>query len=111
MTQLVDLIEKGINHRGFSVVNIFQPCVTFNHVNSYSWYRERVYKLTPENHDPQNINKGWEASLEVEEKIPLGVIYDVERPIYTDGLIQLQSGSLVNSNLNLDFNNFEADFI
>ena len=95
MAHLTQLLESAVKHRGFSVVNVFQPCVTFNHVNSYSWYRERVYKLAPENHNPEDINRAWEKSLEVEEKIPLGIIYQVERPVYTDSLPQLAEKPLV----------------
>lgn len=111
MSQLVDLIIAGVNHKGFSLVNVFQPCVTFNHVNSYTWYRERVYKLTPENHNSADINRAWEKSQEVEAKIPLGVIYNVSRPVYTDSLVQLQHGPLVKADLKTDFEKLAADFV
>ena len=108
--QLADLIEKGISHRGFSLINIFQPCVTFNPVTTYSWYRERVYKLTPENHNPKDVNAAWARSQELDSKIPLGIIYQVERPSYTDSLIELQKSPLVNCPLSGDLDTFLADF-
>ena len=42
---LSSIIKQGINHRGFALIDILQPCVSFNHKNTYQWYRERVYKL------------------------------------------------------------------
>ena len=111
MNQMVDLIEKGINHRGFSLINVFQPCVTFNQINSYQWYRERVYKLTSENHDSGDLNKAWARSQEIEEKIPLGIIYQVERPVYTDSLEQVQKNPLVESQLSIDLDKFITDFV
>ncbi|MFW6325083.1 MAG: 2-oxoacid:ferredoxin oxidoreductase subunit beta, partial [Desulfovibrionales bacterium] len=47
---LVDLIQQAVRHRGFSLVDIFQPCVSFNKVNTHKWYKEHCYKL--DDHDP-----------------------------------------------------------
>ena len=111
MNHLVDLIEKAVNHKGFSLVNVFQPCVTFNHVNSYDWYRSRIYKLAPENHDPLDINQAWQKSQEVEDKIPLGIIYQVQKPTYTQSLPQLAQKPLLEADLNLDLMPFIKKFI
>ena len=111
MNQLVELIEKGVAHKGFSLVNIFQPCVTFNQINSYNWYRDRIYKLTSENHNPRDLNSAWQKSQEVTEKIPLGVVYDVDRPTYTDSLPQLSGKPLLDSALNIDLAQFINDFV
>jgi len=48
MRHLTDLIVEAIRHRGFSFLDIFQPCVTFNYPNTYDWLRQRVYKLEEE---------------------------------------------------------------
>jgi len=45
---LTSLIKAGITHQGFTLIDILQPCVSFNHKNTYSWYQERVYKLENE---------------------------------------------------------------
>ena len=100
-----------MNHRGFSLINVFQPCVTFNPANSYDFYRARVYKLTDQNHNPSDLNAAWAKSQELEEKIPLGVIYDIERPTYTDSLPQLQNGPLINNKMDLELDKFISDFI
>jgi len=111
INHLVDLIVMAVEHRGFSLVNVFQPCVTFNHKTTYQWYRERIYKLSNDNHDPSDITKALNKSLELEGKIPLGVIYKNERPIYTDSLIQLKDQPLIEAKLDIDLSSFMAEFI
>jgi 2-oxoglutarate ferredoxin oxidoreductase subunit beta len=109
LDHLADLIVRGTQHKGFALINIFQPCVTFNPTVSYAWYRERVYKL-PVGYDATNTKIALEKSLEFENKIPTGVIYKQDRPIYTDGLPQLQSGTLVDSDLSIDLTGFISEF-
>jgi 2-oxoglutarate ferredoxin oxidoreductase subunit beta len=93
---LSDLIKKGITHRGFALIDILQPCITFNHKNTFQWYRERVYKLESENgYDPGNKKTALEKALEWGEKIPIGIIYREELPVYEDQLPALRKGSLV----------------
>lgn len=111
INHLTNLIVKGVSHEGFSLVNIFQPCVTFNPVTSYAWYRERIYKLTPENHDPKDMKKALDKALEVEEKIPIGVIYESSRPTYTKSLTQLTDKSLVESALRVNSEGLRNEFI
>jgi 2-oxoglutarate ferredoxin oxidoreductase subunit beta len=76
---LSDLIMQAIQHKGFSLVDVLQPCVTFDKVHTYPWYRERVYYLD-EQHDAGNKVKAFEKALEWGDKIPLGVFYKEERP-------------------------------
>ena len=111
MAQLADLISQAVVHKGFSLVNVFQPCVTFNHQQTYAWYRERAYKLSPENHDPVDVKKALEKSLELEEKIPLGVIYKKDRPTYTDSLPQISQITLHEANLQIDLSPFVKEFV
>jgi len=84
------MIKKAIEHKGFSLVNILQPCVTFNKVNTYPYYMKRVYKID-DNHDKESITAAVQKAREVfEEKYPLGVLYEVHRPAYHEQLIQLE---------------------
>ncbi|MDW7733146.1 MAG: 2-oxoacid:ferredoxin oxidoreductase subunit beta [Methanolobus sp.] len=92
---LTELIKKAIEHKGFSLVDILQPCVTFNHLNTFKWYSERVYKLD-ENEYPLNDSvKAFEKSLEWGDRIPLGVFYVNERPVLEDSFDVLKSGPLL----------------
>lgn len=91
--EVSDLIAAGIKHRGFSLVNILQPCVTFNKINTYAWYRERIYSLKETDYNPADKKQALAKSME-EEKIPLGVIYQEKKPVYTDSLPQLKRSTL-----------------
>jgi len=87
--QLTGLIEAGVKHHGFALIDILQPCVSFNHVNTFAWYKERVYKVEDEKHDPSDWNAAMAKAMEWGDRIPTGVIYRNERPVYEDGLPQL----------------------
>lgn len=93
---LASLIKMGIRHKGFSLIDILQPCVTFNHKNTYSWYRERVYKLGEEaNYNPGNKTAAFDKAQEWGERIPIGVIYRKELPTFEEQLPALSKGPLV----------------
>jgi 2-oxoglutarate ferredoxin oxidoreductase subunit beta len=95
MDHLANLIKRGITHRGFALIDILQPCVSFNHKNTFQWYRERVYKLEDEKHDARDRKAALEKALEWGEKIPIGVIYQENLPVYEDQLPALNDGPLV----------------
>ncbi len=89
LPQLIELLKQGISHKGFSLINILQPCVTFNKVNTYHYYLERAYKLE-DTYDPSDFKQAILKSTEIyEEKFPLGVIYKSERQAYHEQLPQL----------------------
>ncbi|MCK5311006.1 MAG: 2-oxoacid ferredoxin oxidoreductase [Desulfobacteraceae bacterium] len=75
LNQLSDLIIKGMNHKGFSIIDIFQPCVSFNKVNTNSWYKERVFKLVDTDHDTSDYEKALKIAHMGEDLIPTGIIY------------------------------------
>jgi 2-oxoglutarate ferredoxin oxidoreductase subunit beta len=56
-------MKEAINHRGFSLVDIFQPCVTFNRVNTYDWYRKRCYRIEAE-YNPEDRIQAFQRALE-----------------------------------------------
>jgi 2-oxoglutarate ferredoxin oxidoreductase subunit beta len=97
---LSELIQKGIRHRGFSLIDILQPCVTFNHKNTFKWYRERVYRLDEEKgYRPGDKKQALEKAWEWGERIPIGLIYEQKRPAFEDRLPTLGKGSLVKQRL------------
>ncbi len=79
---LAKLTEEGIKHKGFSLIDIMSPCVTYNRQNTYQWFRERVYRLEEDNHDIQSVNQALKRSQEWEDRIPLGIFYKDSRPTY-----------------------------
>lgn len=88
---LVSIMKEAINHKGYALVDILQPCVIFNQVNTFKWYKDRVYYLD-EAYDPTNRAAAFQKALEWEEGIPLGIIYRTEKPSYTDKIPYLSEG-------------------
>ena len=92
---LADLIVQAMAHPGLSLVDILQPCVSFNKVNTFGWYKERVKELG-EDHDPSD----WHAALKQSDKfgdvIPIGVIWKTERPTFDSHYPVLEQGALCN---------------
>lgn len=78
---LADLIVQAARHPGFALVDILQPCVSFNKVNTYAWYRERCYKLGAD-YDPTDRSAAMLKAQEFGDRIPIGVIYKGTRPPY-----------------------------
>jgi 2-oxoglutarate ferredoxin oxidoreductase subunit beta len=93
--QLSGLIQAGIKHRGFALIDILQPCVSFNHQNTFAWYKERVYKVEDEKYDPADKAAALVKAQEWGARIPTGIIYRKERPTFEDGLPQLKEMPLV----------------
>lgn len=94
MPHLKGIIKEAINHKGFSLVDILQPCVIFNKINTYEWYRQRVYHIEQE-YDPGNRVKAFERALEWGDKIPLGIIYRKNRPILEERIPIIKDKPLV----------------
>jgi len=94
--QLADYMVQAVKHKGFAVLDILQPCVSFNHVNTYKWYQDRVYRLeTVPDYDAGDYAKAAAVASQWGEKIPIGVIYRTERRIFEDSLPQLANRPLV----------------
>lgn len=100
MDHLAGMIQMGIQHKGFALIEVLQPCVTFNHKNTYAWYRERIYKLENGQYDPTDRIAAFKKTLEWGEQIPIGVIYRNDRPVYEESLGALQEMPLVNQQIN-----------
>jgi 2-oxoglutarate ferredoxin oxidoreductase subunit beta len=92
---LSGLLKMGIAHQGFALIDILQPCVSFNHKNTYQWYRERVYKLEDEGYDPGDKIEAFAKAQEWGDRIPIGLIYRKERTVYEEQLPALKQGPLV----------------
>ena len=90
---LAGVIADAITHRGFSLVDVFQPCVSFNHVNTFAWYKKRCYRL-PDGYDPADREAAMRTAGEWGERIPVGILYRSERPSYTDSIPALADGPL-----------------
>lgn len=99
LPHLTKLISDGIAHRGFALIDVLQPCVTFNKVNTYQYFRERCYHL-PDSHDVSDKRAAFtRASEKWDEKIPIGLFYRKEKPTYEDGERAIRKTALVKQSL------------
>lgn len=94
--QLKDLIVNAMSHQGFAMIDIFQPCVSFNKINTHAWYKDRVYNLTDTDHDPADLAQALNLALDQgTDKIPTGLIFQQEKKPFHRRLAPLQNQSLV----------------
>lgn len=112
---LKEIIKGAIKHKGFAHVDIFQPCVTFNKLNTYEWLRKRVYKLEEAKHDSSDWDaahkKAQEDYKSSYEKIPIGVFYKANLPTYESNLPQLKDKPLVKHGLEVDLSEAYEELI
>ena len=94
MEHLKGLMKEAINHKGFSLVDILQPCVTFNKINTYEWYRQRVYHIEPE-YNPENRTEAFKRTLEWGDRIPIGIIYRNNRQMLEERIPVIMDKPLV----------------
>jgi 2-oxoglutarate ferredoxin oxidoreductase subunit beta len=97
---LAGLIEQAIAHEGFALIDVLQPCVSFNKVNTFAWYKKRCYAL-PEEYDATDWQAAMGIAMEWEDKIPLGIIYRNQRTSFEKRFSVLQHGPLVGQDTNL----------
>ncbi len=76
--QTQEIIAKAIAHKGFSLVDIFQPCVVFNKTNTYEWFKEHTYYMEENEYDIADRSQAFTKALQ-EDPFPLGVIYAHDR--------------------------------
>lgn len=81
---LTELIENGIKHKGFALIDVFSPCVTWNKVNTYDYFRQNCYKFNGADYNTSDINQAFEKSRETAPKLPIGLFYETSRPTYEE---------------------------
>ena len=90
---LVELIKGGIMHKGFSLIDIFSPCVTFNHDNTHEFFKQKTVKLEDEGHDPTDMHAAIDQAYRWGDEIPIGLFWkrddlaslDQLEPVLADG--------------------------
>lgn len=104
---LTELIEKGIQHKGFSLINVFSPCVTYNKVNTYDWFKENIVPVdTIEGYDPHDRIKAMSCSMQ-NNGLMTGLIYqNTEQKSYDQLVAGFKEEGLAKQDLTLS----EADF-
>ncbi|MBF0544753.1 MAG: 2-oxoacid ferredoxin oxidoreductase [Candidatus Riflebacteria bacterium] len=80
-----DILIQAIRHKGYALVDILQPCITFNKVNTFRWYKEHTYPL-PKTYEPKNREEAFARALEA-DRLPLGIFFREEgRPTFEENL-------------------------
>jgi len=93
--QLSKLIQAGMKFKGFALIDILQPCVSFNQINTFGWYKKRVYDLEEEGYTPDDFQKAISLSFQWGDRIPTGIIYRKESPSFTERIGMVKDGPLV----------------
>ncbi len=70
---LRELIKRAVAHKGFALVDILQPCVTFNKLNTWQWFRDHTAPVPPA-HDPRDRAAAFALALRP-DPLPLGIFY------------------------------------
>ncbi|MDP2585995.1 MAG: 2-oxoacid ferredoxin oxidoreductase, partial [Candidatus Levybacteria bacterium] len=95
--QLSKLIAKANDHNGTAIIDVLQPCLTYNDLYTHEFYQANTYYL-PEDYNVTSQAKAFEKSLEWgEKKIPLGIFYQVQKPSYEDQIVQIAEKPLVDN--------------
>lgn len=95
MPKLEELIIEANKHKGLAVIDILQPCITFNKVCTHEFYQNNIYYLEKK-YDPLNKQKALERAMEFgEKKIPLGIFYKSDQPSYDSQISQIKDKPLI----------------
>jgi len=106
------LIEEGIKHKGFALIDVLQPCVTFNKKNTYEWYSKRVYKINDDaSYGPADKAAAYKKAGEWEDKIPIGIIFKSQRQTYEEKSNISPAHALIDEQIeNIDIKGVLSDF-
>jgi 2-oxoglutarate ferredoxin oxidoreductase subunit beta len=100
--QLSTLIQEGVKHKGISLIDILQPCVSFNKINTYSWYKNRIYDVNKEQGIPNDFDSAIKIARQWDDKIPTGIFYQKEKPSFTEKINALKEGTLISRDYNAE---------
>ena len=98
---LKELIKMAMDHKGFSLIDILQPCVSFNKMNTYEWYGKRVYRLEKA-YNPEERVAAFQKALEWGDRIPIGVIYKNERPAFEERIPAISDKPLIKQSISIE---------
>ena len=88
-----EILKKAVAHKGYALVDIFQPCVSFNKINTFQWFKENTYYLD-NSFDPYNREQAFAKAIE-KRKLPLGIFYIIkDKPTFEESLNVYQENSV-----------------
>ncbi|NQW23372.1 MAG: 2-oxoacid:ferredoxin oxidoreductase subunit beta [SAR202 cluster bacterium] len=92
VVHLTNLIQQGIRHKGFAIIDVFSPCVTFNLDNTHDFFKERIKKLEDDNHDTSDWKTACEKAMLFGDTIYTGLFFESNRPSLEDVEPVLKTG-------------------
>lgn len=115
LKELTSLIEQGIKHKGFAFINVFSPCVTFNKINTYDWFKENLVSLSSiEGYDPEDRSMAMNTLMKYDGLVT-GLIYqNKEKPSYESLVQGFKEEPLAYQDIELDeqqFNKLVEEFM
>ncbi len=87
--QLGLILEKAIKRPGFTFIDILHQCPSFNKINTFQWFKERVYDINEAGHDPSDLGQAFRLALEWGDRIPTGIFYEdpEPRPVFREAVL------------------------
>jgi 2-oxoglutarate ferredoxin oxidoreductase subunit beta len=108
---LTELLKQALTFPGFALVDVLQPCVAWNRMNTYDFYKERVYRLEETGHDPKDLREAYDRASEWEERIPIGIFYREEKAVYAENFPFLEGKPLARRRLgDIDISDLMKEF-
>jgi len=100
--QLGTILEKAIQKPGFAFIDILQQCPSFNKLNTFRWFKERVYDINEEGHDPSNLEQAFSLAQQWGERIPTGIFFDDPnpRPVFREAVMGKVGSSVLSTEIN-----------
>ncbi|MBI3306803.1 MAG: 2-oxoacid:ferredoxin oxidoreductase subunit beta [Candidatus Omnitrophica bacterium] len=111
--QLVEILQKAVQHQGFALVDTFSPCVTFNTINTHEFYKKNTKDINKAGHDVSDIHAAFHEAMR-EDYIATGIFYQNERPCYEESERETLAKPLVDHELGLSLdqhNKLTAEFV
>ncbi len=104
-SHLASLIERGLEHKGFSLIEILSPCVTHNKINTYQWYKQHIVRPDQDvGYNARDKKMAWKWLIDNKSKFPVGLIYEEEKATYESLVLQDRERPLIRGDLSIDVN-------
>jgi 2-oxoglutarate ferredoxin oxidoreductase subunit beta len=87
------VLKEAFLHKGYALVDVFQPCVTFNKINTYEWFKENTYQLDS-NHEKNDLPKAMQKALET-NPMPIGIFYQSDKLTFEEHIWGNEKKALV----------------
>lgn len=99
---LTELIQNGIKHKGFALVDVYSPCVTWNKINTYDYFRQNCVKFNGPTYNAGDVSQALEKAREIGPKLPIGLFYQMDKPTYEESDPVVRNGPAVKSRLGIE---------